>query len=261
MRVPKANAPPGAAVEIAGTSGQVEAAKAKLRLLVEEALGSPQLPYTHFVGFPLNHPHVREAFARFRESVLRLSPSQRPGLDESVFWDARQLHLTVCMLKLYSDEARAKARRVLEEFQFAAFLPAGGPLRVRPAGLDVMNDDPAAADVLFLKVKDVGEEGALQRLADALVRAFAAGGLLLAKDDRPVKLHLTVLNSRIRGGGGGQGGGQGGGRTPFDARTVLKKFGGASFGECDLGTVHVSTRGAFREEDGYYRPLVACEMR
>ena len=174
MRVPKANAPPGAGVEIAGTSGQVEAAKAKLRMLVEEALGSPQLPYTHFVGFPLNHPHVQEAFERFRESVLRLSPSQRPGLDESVFWDARQLHLTVCMLKLYSDEARAKARRVLEEFQFAAFLPASGPLRVRPAGLaggshsppppsggcgplDVMNDDPAAVDVLFLKVKDVGE--------------------------------------------------------------------------------------------------------
>ena len=259
MRVPKANAPPGAAVEIAGTSGQVEAAKAKLRLLVEEALGSPQLPYTHFVGFPLNHPHVQEAFERFRESVLRLSPSQRPGLDESVFWDARQLHLTVCMLKLYSDEARAKARRVLEEFQFAAFLPASGPLRVRPAGLDVMNEDPAAVDVLFLKVKDVGEEGALQRLADALVRAFAAGGLLLAKDDRPVKLHLTVLNSRIRRADPGQGGG--GRRTPFDARTVLKKLGGTSFGECDLGAVHLSTRGAFREEDHYYQPLVACEMR
>ena len=122
-----------------------------------------------------------------------------------------------------------------------------------------MNDDPAAVDVLFLKVKDVGEEGALQRLADALVRAFAAGGLLLAKDDRPVKLHLTVLNSRIRRADPGQGGG--GRRTPFDARTVLKKFGGTSFGECDLGAVHLSTRGAFREEDGYYRPLVACEMR
>lgn len=57
------------------------------------------------------------------------------------------------MLKLYSQDARSKACLLLKELQpeISALL-AGQPLQTRLQGLEIMNDDSSAVDVLYLQV-------------------------------------------------------------------------------------------------------------
>lgn len=109
--------------------------------------------------------------------------------------------------------------------------------------------------------------------AAAVAEAFSAVGLLLQQDERAVKLHATVLNSRYRrrssssSGGGGSGPGQQGQqqgqqqgrgqweqRQPFDGRRLLERHGGVDFGAVQLPTVHISQRGQpYDSATGFYR--------
>lgn len=108
--------------------------------------------------------------------------------------------------------------------------------------------------------------------AAAVVEAFSAAGLLLQQDERAVKLHATVLNTRYRrrsssSGGGGSGPGQQGQqrgqpqgrgqweqRQPFDGRQLLERHGGVDFGAVQLPAVHISLRGQpYDSATGFYR--------
>lgn len=66
------------------------------------------------------------------------------GLEPSVFMHPQHLHLTLCMLKLYSEEQRELARHTLRALgPRAAGLLGGAPLAVRLKGLEYMTDDPS----------------------------------------------------------------------------------------------------------------------
>ena len=47
-----------------------------------------------------------------------------------------------------------------------------------------------------LQVAEVGGGGRLEALCDLVMARLAESGLLLAQDERKVKLHATVLNTR-----------------------------------------------------------------
>ena len=97
----------------------------------------------------------------------------------------------------------------------------------------------------------------MNMICDAAVMAFRDAGLLLQKDDKPVKLHATVMNTRLRRGRGG--GERSGGRTPFDARRVMEAHGLLDCGTVRLSSVHLSRRGEFDVElGGFYRRVAEC---
>lgn len=50
-------------------------------------------------------------------------------------------------------------------------------LRVRMQGLEYMNDDPSAVDVLYAKVVSLGDSSLLQNLVDAIAEYFIQQGL------------------------------------------------------------------------------------
>lgn len=91
-----------------------------------------------------------------------------------------------------------------------------------------------------------------------------SAGLLLERDDRPVKLHATLMNTRLR-------------RTPkdaagatppaparesFDARRVLEDHRRLDCGEHHLESVHLSKRGEFDVSlGGFYRCIASCPLR
>jgi hypothetical protein len=99
----------------------------------------------------------------------------------------------------------------------------------------------------------------------AVVDIYSGAGLLLERDDRPVKLHATLINTRLRrqtGGGGGGGGsdltataGAGGAAAAagsqhkrhesFDARAVVAAHSTVDLGEAAAAAVHLSRRGEF----------------
>lgn len=96
-----------------------------------------------------------------------------------------------------------------------------------------------------------------------MVEAFGQAGLLLPQDDRPVKLHATVMNTRYRRRSGGGGGGRVEGqvalgaqqheqRRPFDGRGLLQQHAGLDLGTVHLSAVHLSQRGRYDPDTGFY---------
>lgn len=239
-------------------------AKRDLESLTHRALRSPKLQYTHFVNIPLVLGVDGEALVGAIRAFTRdvLSSTYAPGcrIDPSIVTEPGHAHLTLCMLKLYSDEARAKAAAAMASLSIAIRSTLGDPparIDLTVKGLDFMNDDMSAVDVLFLKVHEVGGGEAVNMICDASVRAFGDAGLLLPKDDRPVKLHATVMNTRLRRGRGD--GELPGGRTPFDARRVMEAHGEMDCGTVRLSSVHLSRRGEFDVElGGFYRRVAEC---
>eukprot|EP00897_Mesotaenium_endlicherianum_P002264 jgi/Mesen1/2065/ME000150S01150 len=77
------------------------------------------------------------------------------GIDASIFVSPATLHVTVQMLKLWSDERVARAAAVLEEAlpKVHAALE-GRPMHVRVGGLRVMRGDPSVAHVVYARVVD-----------------------------------------------------------------------------------------------------------
>ncbi|PRW60326.1 activating signal cointegrator 1 complex subunit 1 [Chlorella sorokiniana] len=263
----------GAPVVIKGPSrGIVARACTQLDLIVGQALaarGPRSLDYNYFLCLPLATPELSAAFESWRDAVLAEPGAAEAGLEASVFMHPQHLHLTIAMLKLYSEEQRDLAKQTLAGLQpRVQQLLGGAPLRVRLQVLEYMNDDPSQMHVMYLGVKDAPDSpGSLQRvqqLCAAVVEAFSAAGLLLPQDDRAVKLHATVLNTRYRrrsSGSGSSGPGQASGqaqqqgqqqpqgrgqweqRRPFDGRQLLQRHGAVDFGAVQLPAVHISQRG------------------
>ena len=157
-------------------------AKRDLESLTHRALRSPKLQYTHFVNIPLVLGVDGEALVGAIRAFTRdvLSSTYAPGcrIDPSIVTEPGHAHLTLCMLKLYSDEARAKAAAAMASLSIAIRSTLGDPparIDLTVKGLDFMNDDMSAVDVLFLKVHEVGGGEAVNMICDASVRAFGDG--------------------------------------------------------------------------------------
>ena len=90
------------------------------------------------------------------------------GLDETIFQTETLLHLTVGTMALLDQRERNLARDILMDCKENIIQPLllDKSLEFSIEGLEIMNDDPAAVDVLYGKIKD--DSGALQRIVDGL---------------------------------------------------------------------------------------------
>ncbi|GIL81114.1 hypothetical protein Vretimale_12758 [Volvox reticuliferus] len=164
------------------TRAAVSSGYLRTQLAIHNAVSGRLLDYNFFISLPLASPAAVRQFEAFRRAVLsdpRVAPPGS-GLEESIFMWPQNLHLTLVMLKLYSDQKRHEAQRLLTRLQgpVAALLGAA-PIKVHLQGLEYMNDDPAAMHVLYLKVQDMGPGNRLEALCDLVVDEFARAGLLL----------------------------------------------------------------------------------
>lgn len=228
----------------------------RLRLAIDSALQSRLLDYNFFLSFPLANPLSVQKFIAFRHAVTSDTAFSASGLDPSSFMTPEHLHLTIAMLKLYSDEARYRAQMLLKKLQPQILELLAGPLQVHLQGLEIMNDDPSSIDVLYLQVHEVGPGNRLEQLCEKLVQEFASNGLLSPQDIRPVKLHATVINTRYamrKAEAGAQ-------RQQFDGRLLLQKLSSLDLGVVTLPAVHLSQRGSFDKETGYYSSLAVMQL-
>lgn len=274
------------------TKDNVLSARSAVDAVIASALASRALDYTHFVSLPLTTPATAAALRSFKQAALLHPGAAAAGLDASIFTPPPHLHLTVVMLKLYSEDARQRAQRALLSLQEAAAgILAQGGLHVRLQGLKIMRGSEAQADVVYADVVDAQPgSGAVQRieqLSAAAMEAFSQAGLVLRADRRPVKLHATLINTRYRqykraprtaaeghaqGGGhedpsaaGGEDPRKAGGRRgppqrqPIDATQLMQRFGAHDFGEVHIPGLHLSQRGVYGQ-DGYYHTLCSLPL-
>ena len=142
--------------------------------------------------------------------------------------------------------------------EMAAALRGAPPLALR--GLEYMNDDPSAVDVLYARCEAGAAHDALQAAWRALTARLSDAGLLPPDELKAdlagkLKFHATLVNTRWRRGGerGGGGGGGGGGRASIDARGLLESHGEFDFGAEAMSEVHLSRlAGPVDKATGYY---------
>ncbi|XP_039628624.1 activating signal cointegrator 1 complex subunit 1 [Polypterus senegalus] len=225
----------------------------RIELLVESF--RKKQPFTHFLSFALNEPHIQKQFLKFKEEVLSKC-SQDNGIDGSIFQNPAKLHLTIGTLALLNEKEVRKACDLLQvcKDEFIKDITGVKPLPITVGGIEYMNDDPAMVDVLYAQVQAQDGSAKHQIIADQLLERFVASGLMTKEWDR-VKLHATVMNTIFRKDPTAEDKGPTGlvrqERESFDARNVLKMFERYHFGDLDLNAVHLSQRYS-TDISGYY---------
>jgi activating signal cointegrator complex subunit 1 len=234
----------------------------KNRLDLIMIAGRAKQQFTHFLSISFSTDEIRSNFARFKDELI--NDSEIFGLNESLFQKPEKLHLTIAMLVLLDNQDRAIAAEYLQDCKEMIIDPIlqGGPLKVKLSGLNYMNDDPSAVDVLYAKVNS--EQ--LQEIANAIAEYFSSRGFIELKHDN-VKLHVTLMNSLFadnddaiekdenqdrREGKLAQ-------RKTFDASKILQKYKDFYFGSFDVKEICLSQRYS-KATNGYYESTGVIKM-
>lgn len=247
ITIPKMNSSEDACVVIKGDSKKgIISCKNRLGVIISQARQKER--FTHFISIPLNIPLIQESFNKFKNDVLKECFQDR-GIESSIFQSSEKLHLTICMLTCMSSYEEQKAVEFLDKFKTEKLreLDLNESFKVNLRGLEYMNDDPSAVDVLYGQVVNNNLDK-IQLLADEIVKYFSKSGLADVNSRDKVKLHATVMNSRYRQTVATT---QTQNRESFDARNILKLFKDFDFGSCQVNEIHVSKRKAIGA-DGYY---------
>ena len=65
------------------------------------------------MSIPVNTDAIQEKFQELKHAIVGLEEANAARIDESVFISAKKLHLTILVLKLYSNESRRLATEVM----------------------------------------------------------------------------------------------------------------------------------------------------
>lgn len=250
--VPKIGAKDSNVVIKASTKKDVIAAKNRIDSIM--IAGRSKHQFTHFLSVSFATDEIKRNFANFRNEILG-DPEVR-GLQEALFQKPEKLHLTIAMLVLLDNQDRAMAAEYLRDCKEFIIDPViqSKQLKVKVSGLDYMNDDPSAVDVLYAKV----ESDELQEIANGISEYFSSRGFIKPQHDS-VKLHVTLINSRfcdnddaiekdenqdLRDGNRSQ-------RKTFDASKILKEWKDFYFGSLIVNQIQLSQRYS-KATNGYY---------
>ncbi|CAI2172123.1 18376_t:CDS:2 [Funneliformis geosporum] len=216
------------------------------------------LPPTHFISLPINDPTIRRNVDNFQSEVLQLKLA---NIDESILIKPPSLHLTIGMLNLYSKEdirgAVSLLKRKSQEIHHLIHNLIGTRAIVSDlTGIEIMGDDKEKTHVLYSKIEEPEGRNILEKLGEFLTDIFEKARYL-KKDDRPLKLHATLIKTRHRDDGNGVVPNHDNrqrelNRIPFNATTILDKFSNTVFGTCIIGSIHISKIGEY-DEMGRYR--------
>ncbi|GKA18770.1 activating signal cointegrator 1 complex subunit 1 [Tanacetum coccineum] len=211
----------------------VARASERIQLIIDDAVKSSALDYSHFISLPLAiHPQLVDKLVNFQNSVLGMNDTtpdevsqvavtikaqentekvkvdvwliaftiDQLGIEKSIFIKPKTFHLTVLMLKLWNKERVYTAVKIFEGIKEEVMDALDGqPVSIKLKGLDCMKGSLAKARVLYAPVEVLGGEERLLYACKVISDAFIKGGLVQEKDAKQtLKLHATVMNARHR---------------------------------------------------------------
>ncbi|KAF1991496.1 hypothetical protein K402DRAFT_304186, partial [Aulographum hederae CBS 113979] len=216
-------------------------------------------PLTHFLCLPLvtstSRPQLERSLKQFRDDVTKIPEPQEASVEpipEGATRPLGTLHLTLGVMSLTEQGRVEEAVELLKGLDLRGMLnealrsavaadkresngkAEGGErkdasLTISLSSLSPMHS-PKSTSILYALPTDPTKR--LYPFASTLQSAFTSAGFLLA-DDRPLKLHATVVNT-IYAAGGRRRDGNGGKRKKFfkiDARDVLERYRGFAWAE------------------------------
>eukprot|EP01102_Stenamoeba_stenopodia_P002698 TRINITY_DN12558_c0_g1_i1.p1 TRINITY_DN12558_c0_g1~~TRINITY_DN12558_c0_g1_i1.p1 ORF type:complete len:419 (+),score=105.98 TRINITY_DN12558_c0_g1_i1:96-1352(+) len=243
------------------TEAMVTSAKTRIEILIQSAMDV--LDYTHFVCLPLiSSPALQKRVDDFYDE-MNANASKIKGFDKSLCVSTSKLHLTICMLKLYTEESLESAKKIMRELSKKIYdAVETRSVIARLSGLEIMNDDPSSVHVLYAKVHI--SDGRVQKLAEVIRSEFKLAGLISGRESEvDLKLHATLLNTRYRIDPKQSSSTSSTStstatpthqqeRIPFDATEILSKYGDRDFGEVKLDSVWLAQRGGKDPATGFY---------
>ncbi|CAG8542677.1 4960_t:CDS:2, partial [Ambispora leptoticha] len=181
-------------IEIRGTEKGIGLAKNRINEIVNSSFN--KIGATHFLSLPITDSHVQRKVSNFHSDVLSLSI---PGIEPSILNNPSSLHITLGMLTLPRQEDVEGATRLLKELSSEIYdLVGTRTLLAQLTGLNLFDDNPANANVLYSRVIEPEGQKVLDKLVEFLHEKFSKA-CYLKKEDRPVKFHVTLVNSKYRG--------------------------------------------------------------
>ncbi|KAF5667609.1 hypothetical protein FHETE_5667 [Fusarium heterosporum] len=150
---------------------------------------------THFVCIPLAGPQLTRSMAAFRTEVT--NPASF-GVPPGAVRPVGTMHLTLGVMSL-KDEGIEQAKELLRSLKLSELLASartgtsmtGERLCITLKGLHAIQT-PAKTSVLYAAPVDT--EGILYKFCEQIKTTFQEAGLM-AKEDRPLLLHATVVNT------------------------------------------------------------------
>lgn len=233
----------------------LDKATRQVQEVIDQAIKSPQLQYSHFISVPLAlHSKLLESVVDFQKAVLESGePSNDDkGIDKSIFVKPATFHLTLLMLKLWNKDRVEAATECLQRVMPRVHEALeDSPLTIKLTGVDCMRGNPAKAHVLYADVEPDDQALRLIAASQVITQAFTEAGLVMDKDQtHTLKLHATLMNTTSRSGGGGSGR-RYQKRTPFDATEIMSKYEHYEWGQYAVSEVHLSQRFVY-DDNGYY---------
>ncbi|VDD75760.1 unnamed protein product [Mesocestoides corti] len=220
----------------------------------------PKMRPSHFVCLPVKDDACKQAYLAFKEKVLERNGdgSKYVGIDENLFGYDHKLHFTLATLLLVDAEEVRLASRLLTDFVESEDVEglSRSPLRISVRGLKSMQNDPKRTHVLYACVKPGEDSERLQAIANRATALFARNGLQSGRaGESEVKLHMTLMKSRVQIEAQDKSVGRGKGRirrNPFPADDLLTDFGDYSFVEGALLDEICLCRMNSTGPDGFY---------
>eukprot|EP00759_Apiculatamorpha_spiralis_P026007 PhF_6_TR29209/c0_g1_i1/m.42735/K18666/ASCC1; activating signal cointegrator complex subunit 1 len=158
------------------------AAKLRIDIIVEEF--KDKVAYTHFVSIPLGTiPTLQPKLtALIDEMKLYVAACPNSNIESSLFQKPSKLHLTLLMLRLYTEDEKERAAVLMKDIQKWVADEFSAIDAVHVHRVNYMNDDPSKVNVLYLELAPNPTREKLVRLIERISQAFLAAGLALPKD-------------------------------------------------------------------------------
>ncbi|KAI1083929.1 kinase A anchor protein [Whalleya microplaca] len=222
---------------------------------------APQSGPTHFLCIPLvngdSRPQLMASLSSFKADVT--SPDSF-GIPATAIRPLGTIHLTLGVMSLPTDNDLERAIAFLKTLEpqtiLSSIIKGAATTTVDPGsahslsitlrGLQSMHP-PSNTSVLYAAPVDA--EGTLFKFCEALQSRFQDAGLI-SKQERPLKLHATILNT-IYVKGKKQPGGKRGKKLGIDAHGILDRYDDFVWMEdVPVEKIAICKMGAEKQEDG-----------
>ncbi|KAI9300801.1 kinase A anchor protein [Cunninghamella echinulata] len=146
---------------------------------------------SHFLSIPIVSPSIKQAYSTLLNTPLFSS------LDPQTLIQQDNLHITLGVMSLNTTDEISQATALLHDKclpLIQSYQTSSAPLTIDLHQLDVMQCNPKSAHVLYVQVKDNSHNNSLYQLCNDINQIMVDNGLM-EKDNRPLKLHVTLINT------------------------------------------------------------------
>lgn len=219
---------------------------------------------THFIAFAVKNKGFQDEYAQLIDKIIASEDIKKECKDKKLYLPPEKLHLTISVLRLFTDEDINRAKVCLDTiFRTKVREIMNGEHSLQAEFPDFGHFETCTREklnVLFANVVSTDEK--LQNLADAIDTKLAEEELSIPRKTKQVKLHMTVLNTKYLDDGTGANEKHDSWRQKefIDARAIFEQFGKLNLGPVIIKEVQLCEIHSADPTTKTYKTLFSKEL-